>query len=142
MRAFRLLAGSAFAVLLAASPVLAAETVDVQLIGERGGAMSIKLDKPSVPAGQVTFKVANVAQNTPHEMVVVKLDEAGQRLVVDPSTNRVDESKLDSKGEVSDLKAGQAGTLTVDLAPGSYELICNLRGHVMAGMVVPFTVKG
>ncbi|WP_182083963.1 sulfocyanin-like copper-binding protein [Aureimonas sp. ME7] len=135
------IAAAAFA-LLSAYPALAAETVSVELLGERGGAMSIKLDKSSVPAGEVTFQVANVAKNTPHEMVVVKVDKAGQRLEVDRATNRVDESKLDSKGEVSNLKAGQDGTLTVNLAPGSYELICNLKGHVMAGMVVSFTVTG
>ncbi|GGD96537.1 hypothetical protein GCM10011390_14160 [Aureimonas endophytica] len=123
-------------------PALAAETVAVELIGERGGKMDIKLDKSTVPAGEVTFKVANVAKNTPHEMVVVKLDAKGEELKVNPETNKVDESKLKSLGEVSDLKAGQSGTLTVKLQPGDYKLICNYKGHVMAGMVVPFTVKG
>jgi uncharacterized cupredoxin-like copper-binding protein len=129
------------AALLPAS-AFAAETVSVQLLGERGGQMAIKLDKSEVPAGEVTFQVANVAANTPHEMVVIKLDKPGQVPAVDPAKNRVDEKKLMSMGEVSDLKAGQTGKLTVKLAPGSYELICNLKGHVAAGMVAPFTVKG
>lgn len=128
--------------LLSSVPVLAAETVSVQLIGERGGQMSIKLDKSEVPAGEVTFQVANAAANTPHEMVVIKLDKAGQKLEIDPAKNRIDESKLMSMGEVGDLKAGKMDTLTVTLAPGAYELICNLKGHAAAGMIVPFTVKG
>ena len=127
-------------VMTAVSPAMAAQTVAVQLVGERGGKMSIKLDKAEVPAGEVTFKVANVAMNTPHEMVVIKLDSAGQKLKVDPDTNKVDESKLNSLGEVSNLKAGKMGELTVKLEPGNYELICNYKGHVMAGMVVPFKV--
>lgn len=130
----------AMMMMTAAVPALAAETVSVQLVGERGGMMWIELDKSEVPAGQVTFKVANVAKNTPHEMVVIKLDSKGQKLKVDPDTNKVDESALNSAGEVSGLKAGQMGVLTVKLEPGDYELICNYKGHVMAGMVVPFKV--
>ena len=133
---------AAFGVLFSSMPVLAAENVSVQLLGERGGKMSIKLDKSEVPAGEVTFKVANAAASTPHEMVVIKLDKAGQTLEIDPSKNRIDEDKLMSMGEVSDLKAGKMGTLTVKLEPGAYELICNLKGHAAAGMIVPFTVKG
>ena len=138
----RVVYGAVIGALFMAAPVFAAENVSVQLIGERGGQMSIKLDKTEIAAGEVTFKVANVAMKTPHEMVVIKLDKAGQKLVIDPDKNRIDEDKLMSMGEVSDLKAGKMGSLTVKLEPGSYELICNLKGHAAAGMVVPFTVKG
>ena len=136
----RPVAGLAFALALLAAPAFAAETVAVQLVGERGGEMAIELSQDSVPAGEVTFQVANVAKNTPHEMIVAKVDEAGQRFEVDPSTRKIDESKFDDLGEVEDLKAGQSGELTVDLAPGDYQLICNYKGHYMAGMVVSFTV--
>ena len=136
----RPLAGLAFTLALAAAPAFAAETVSVELIGERGGKMDIKLSQDSVPAGEVTFQVANVAQSTPHEMIVVKLDEAGQEFAVDPETNKVDESKLDDLGEVEGLKAGESGDLTLTLEPGNYKLICNYKGHYAAGMVVPFTV--
>lgn len=138
----RFAAGAVLGALLLSTPALAAENVAVQLVGERGGQMAIKLDKSEVPAGEVTFQVVNVAKNTPHEMVVIKLDAGGQEIKVNPSTNKVDEDKLDSMGEVSGLKAGKSGTLTVKLQPGRYELICNLKGHVAAGMVVPFTVTG
>ncbi|WP_192847086.1 plastocyanin/azurin family copper-binding protein [Aureimonas sp. AU4] len=142
MKLHRVVLGAACGALLLSAPAFAAETVSVQLVGERGGQMAIKLDKSEVPAGEVTFQVANVAANTPHEMVVIKLDKPGETLKVDPAKNRVDEKKLMSMGEVSDLKAGQSGKLTVKLAPGAYELICNIKGHVAAGMVAPFTVKG
>lgn len=138
----RLAFASGLLVALLPASAFAAETVSVQLVGERGGQMAIKLDKTEVPAGEVTFEVANVAANTPHEMVVIKLDKPGEMLKVDPAKNRVDEKTLMSMGEVSDLKAGQSGKLTVNLKPGSYELICNIKGHVAAGMVAMFTVKG
>lgn len=138
----RFSAGAALGILLMSAPAFAAENVAVQLVGERGGQMAIKLDKSEVPAGEVTFQVENVAKNTPHEMIVVKLDSAGQEITVDPSTNKADEKQLDSLGEVSGLKAGKSGTLTVTLKPGAYKLICNLKGHIMAGMIAPFTVTG
>jgi uncharacterized cupredoxin-like copper-binding protein len=141
MKFSKLAAAAAVLAVLGPASAFAAETVSVQLVGERGGQMAIKLDKTEVPAGEVTFQVANVAANTPHEMVVIKLDKPGETLKVDPAKNRVDEKKLMSMGEVSDLKAGQSGKLTVNLKPGAYELICNIKGHVAAGMVATFTVK-
>ena len=138
----RILLGAAFAAAasLAAAPTLAAETVMVELVGERGGEMAVNIDKPEVPAGEVTFQVANVANDTPHEMVVVMVDEAGQQFVVDPETNKVDETALDDLGEVEGLKAGETGELTLTLEPGNYQLLCNYKGHYAAGMYVPFTV--
>ncbi|WP_217646906.1 sulfocyanin-like copper-binding protein, partial [Loktanella salsilacus] len=41
---------------------------------------------------------------------------------------------------VSGLKATETGELITTLEPGNYVLICSLKGHVTAGMVVPFTV--
>ncbi len=134
------LAGLALAAALLATPALAAETVAVELVGERGGEMALRLDQDSVPAGEVTFQVTNAAQDTPHEMIVVRLDEAGQELAVDPATEKVDEAAIDDLGEVDGLKAGQSGELTVELEPGPYMLICNLKGHYAAGMEAPFTV--
>lgn len=125
----------------AMSAAWAAETVAVELVGERGGEMAVNLDKSEVPAGEVTFKVVNAARDTPHEMIMVRVDDAGKELVVDPATEKVDESALNDLGEVDGLKAGESGELAVTLEPGSYKLICNLKGHVMAGMVADFTVS-
>ena len=136
----RPLAGLVLAMALLAAPAFAAETVNVELVGERGGQMAIELSQDSVPAGEVTFQVVNIAQNTPHEMIVVMLDEAGQEIQVDPETDKVDEAALNDLGEVEGLKAGESGDLTLTLEPGDYKLICNLKGHYAAGMVVPFTV--
>ncbi|WP_245474327.1 sulfocyanin-like copper-binding protein [Mesorhizobium sp. M2A.F.Ca.ET.042.01.1.1] len=55
--------------------------------------------------------------------------------------NRVDEDKAGDKGEVSELDPGASGTLTVDLKPGKYVLICNVPGHFATGMWTEFTVK-
>jgi uncharacterized cupredoxin-like copper-binding protein len=133
-------AGLTLTAITLAAPAFAAETVNVELVGERGGAMEITLSQDSIVAGEVTFQVANMAMDTPHEMIVVKLDAAGQQFVVDPASEKVDEAAVNALGEVSGLKATETGELILTLEPGNYALICNLKGHVTAGMVVPFTV--
>ena len=39
-----------------------------------------------------------------------------------------------------DLMGGDAETLTADLEPGAYELVCLVPGHYMAGQTLKFTV--
>jgi uncharacterized cupredoxin-like copper-binding protein len=118
-----------------------AETIiNVVEDGEGGGAMSLKLDPANVSAGPVTFQVKNNAVTEEHEMVVVKLKSPDQKIPFVKSKHRVDERKLKSLGEVSDLKPGEAGTLKVDLKPGTYLVLCNIREHYEAGMATKLTV--
>jgi hypothetical protein len=51
----------------------------------------------------------------------------------------VDESTFLAKG--SDLAAGAGETVTAELEPGDYELVCFLAGHYMAGQKLPFKVE-
>lgn len=132
-----LIAGS----LLAAAPAFAASsTVMVMANGESGQPMTLTLDKANVPAGDVTFKVHNGAMVEEHEMVLVKLKSANDQIPVNAAKHRVDESKLKSLGEVSELKPGKDGQLKVKLAAGNYLLLCNIKGHFEAGMKANFTV--
>ena len=123
-----------------AGSALAETVIKVSLTGESGGKMGMDLSAPSVPAGKVRFDVANAASSTGHEMIVVKLSSKDQKMPLDPAKHRIDEKAVTSLGEVSGLKAGQKGVLTVDLKPGDYELVCNHKGHYEAGMYAPFTV--
>jgi hypothetical protein len=41
-----------------------------------------------------------------------------------------------------DLAAGGSETVSADLTPGRYELICHLAGHYQAGQKLPFEVTG
>jgi len=36
---------------------------------------------------------------------------------------------------------GASGTLSADLAPGDYELVCHMPGHYAAGQKLPFKVE-
>ena len=100
---------------------------------------SVKLSRTSVPAGDVSFNVVNMSEEMIHEMLVVPV-RPGAELPYAPDENAVDEEKVDSKGEVSELDPGKTGTLTVNLKPGTYLLFCNVPGHFDAGMWAMFTV--
>jgi uncharacterized cupredoxin-like copper-binding protein len=102
--------------------------------------MGVKLSSDSVPAGTVTFEVTNASKDTPHEMIVMALATPGQPLPYSAKESRVDEDKAGDKGEVSELAPSKSGSLTVDLKPGKYLLICNVANHYMAGMWATFTV--
>ena len=123
-----------------ATSAFAATTVKVTESGEGGGPMTLSIDKSTVKAGEVVFTVHNDAMTENHEMVLVKLKTADQQVSVVQSKHRVDEKQLKSLGEVSDLKPGANGTLKAKLVPGSYLLLCNIKGHYEAGMHAALTV--
>jgi hypothetical protein len=101
-----------------------------------------------VPDGRVTFVAANLGRRT-HELVVLPLATgraAGQRVA--DADGRVDENG--SLGEASascaagpgdGIRPGTVGWVTLDLPPGRYELVCNLRHHYERGMHQAFFVR-
>jgi len=97
----------------------------------------IALEETSTPAGSTTFDIANDGPST-HEFVVFKTDLAEDTLPVDGST--VTEGNLDLVDEVEDIAPGVGTSLTVNLEPGSYVVICNVEGHYAAGMHAALTV--
>jgi uncharacterized cupredoxin-like copper-binding protein len=101
------------------------------------GEMYIKPDVRSVPAGRTKFTVANIG-TVMHEMVVVKTPTPAGQL---PTNAAGEASEKGAVGEVSDLGPGRVDTLTLNLKPGHYALICNLPGHYKAGMYTNFHVQ-
>ncbi len=112
-----------------------------------GGQMMLRAAPSTVPAGHVSFEVANMGWRS-HEMVVLPLppgQSAGRR--VPGADGRVDETG--SLGEASascaggsgeGIESGSLGWVTLTLPPGSYELVCNLKNHYANGMYQAFTV--
>lgn len=146
------------------TPSLATPVVNVSvsnmgraMMGSRGGMfgggmsrgrMALRADRTTVPGGSVSFLVTNNGSIT-HELVILPLSgkqAAGSRAI--GADSRVDEA--DSVGEASSncgegagegIQAGSSGWVTLNLAPGRYELVCNLPGHYAAGMFTELTVS-
>lgn len=112
--------------------------VDIKMAST--GAMGIKLDVTSVPAGKVTLNVTNDSKDIIHEVILSPLADGTTELPYLVDENRVDEEKADHLGEVSELDPGKGGSLTVDLKPGTYILYCNIPGHFVDGMWTELTV--
>ena len=117
-------------------------------VAPMGSLMLLRAVPDTVPAGKVSFVVGNMGWRL-HEMVVLPLapgQAAGQR--VPGSDGKVDETG--SLGEASascaaraggGIKAGTVGWVTLNLAPGQYELVCNIRNHYANGMHQRFVVS-
>jgi uncharacterized cupredoxin-like copper-binding protein len=100
-----------------------------------------------VPAGQVTFVARNMGRRT-HELVVLPLH--GQRAGRLPvgAHHRVSEqgalgeaSRSCGSGAGEGIRPGTAGWVTLRLAPGRYELVCNEPRHYQRGMYSTFVVR-
>ena len=102
--------------------------------------MALRADITEVKSGKIEFQATNISHAFQHEMIVVSVDDPTKPLPLEPSVSKADEKQFTSMGEVSELPAGKSGSLSVELKPGKYLLICNVPGHLMAGMSVPFTV--
>jgi uncharacterized cupredoxin-like copper-binding protein len=93
-------------------------------------------------SGSVTFTVKNEGTVT-HEFIVMRTDLASDKLPAS-AEGKVDEESTELKAidEVEGLTPGTTKSLTVDLAPGHYVLICNLPGHYAGGMRAEINVVG
>ena len=106
-----------------------------------GARMTLAATPTTIPAGVVSLVAQNSGWRT-HELVLLPLaagSVAGQR--VPANDGKVDEAG--SLGEASascaagsgqGITAGAAGWTTLTLAPGRYELVCNLKNHYADGM--------
>ena len=98
----------------------------------------MKLDQTTLPSGKVTFTVTNEGVKK-HEFVVMSTDTPTSKLTV--KGDEVVEDDYAAVDEIGDIPAGTTGTLTVDLKPGHYALICNFKGHYRMGMRADITVQ-
>lgn len=101
----------------------------------------------SAPAGQIYFRVTNDGPDHPHEFVVIRSDLAPDALPVEEG--RVPEDEVELLDEIEPFAVGSTGSLTLDLEPGNYVLICNiaetedgeLESHYELGMRTAFVVE-
>lgn len=97
-----------------------------------------------VEAGAVTFDVENTGQ-FPHDMHIYR---GAYAELPQKDSGAVDDAAVaatDNLGAVAQLDPGQADTVSVELTPGTYTLICNLEGggssHAARGQVVEVVIE-
>jgi len=91
----------------------------------------IVVEPGRIPAGDVEFLVSNQGPDT-HELIMVRSSRSRPPLRRDGLT--VNEEALHVVGAVDGLDPHGVGHVRLHLAPGRYELFCNMAGHFMAGM--------
>lgn len=98
---------------------------------------SLTVEPGTFAAGDVTFGIQNDGPSA-HEFVIFRSDEEPGKLPVD--NGLIPEDQVDLVDEAEDIAPGTNTTLSVNLAAGSYVLVCNLSAHYEAGMYAGFTV--
>jgi uncharacterized cupredoxin-like copper-binding protein len=141
-----------------AAPSLSGAVVNVSLTDSGGpmgegngvlhaGAMGLSADRTVVPHGIVSFRVTN-AGVVSHEMVILPMAVSqvvgtrpfGGDAKIDEEGSLGEASKSGGRGAGDGIKPGASSWLAVTLAPGNYELVCNLAGHYVSGMYGELTV--
>jgi uncharacterized cupredoxin-like copper-binding protein len=135
-----------------APPDLPGRTVNVTLgdmgitqmmggIAPLGVHMMLRAAPAAVAAGKVSLVAANMGWRT-HELVILPLsagESAGQRDSgpdgkVDEAGSLGEASASCGAGAGDGIRAGTVSWTTLTLAPGRYELVCNLPNHYADGM--------
>lgn len=89
----------------------------------------------TVPAGWLALQISNQGPDT-HEVIIVRTATADTRLPLRSDGITVDEDALQARmvGSADVVLPGTKRMLRVHLAPGRYELFCNMAGHYGGGM--------
>lgn len=99
---------------------------------------SITVTPGRIAAGTIRFGIRNLGAME-HQFDLIKTDLAADKLPVDGGTAKAKEAGLVK--QVKGIGVGRVATVTADLAPGHYVIICNVAGHYQLGMRVDFVVE-
>jgi uncharacterized cupredoxin-like copper-binding protein len=116
----------------------------IQMMGSTaplGADMMLRAVPHTMPAGEVSLVAENMGWGT-HELLILPLaagESAGQRApgpdgTVDEAGSLGEASTSCGAGAGDGIRAGALSWTTLTLAPGRYELICNLPNHYADGM--------
>lgn len=113
----------------------AAPTAQADTVTGTVNEFAVKIAPDQVRAGKVTFRVTNSGK-LPHEFVILRTGKPAGKL---GGGTRVSENG--HVGEIGDMAPGATKSVTLDLRPGHYSVICNLPSHYKMGMHADFTVS-
>lgn len=113
----------------------AALPADVQVVVDMKD-YSVTLSVATVKAGSIKFGIRNLG-GMEHQFDLIKTDLALDKLPIDGAKAKED-------GLVKQVKSigqGKVATISADLAPGRYVIICNIAGHYQLGMRAELRVE-
>lgn len=93
-----------------------------------------------VRSGDLLLSVRNRGPDA-HELILVR--DRSSRLPLRRDGSTVSEEKLEPliAGALEPGRPGSRRTLRLHLAPGTYELFCNMSGHYLGGMHTKLVVR-
>lgn len=100
---------------------------------------TVETDATTAKAGEVVFTITNDG-TIGHEFLVVKTDIAAGAIPLDGDHFAEPTDGIEVIDEIGEFTKGTTETLTLNLEPGTYQLVCNLPDHYSAGMHMSFTV--
>ena len=100
---------------------------------------SVKLNATAAKAGDVKFTITNDG-TIGHEFLVVKTDIPAGEIPLDDDHFPEPADGLEVIDEIGEFKVGTTESLTLNLEPGNYQVVCNLPGHYKNGMHLAFKV--
>ncbi|MPZ50568.1 MAG: hypothetical protein GEU75_14940 [Dehalococcoidia bacterium] len=102
--------------------------------------------QPTMKAGKVYFLVENIGPEHPHELVIIRTNLGPLELPF--KDNKVPEDQVDILDEIEEFAPHSSASLTLELTPGRYLLVCNITeedpqigSHYKKGMVAAFTAE-
>jgi uncharacterized cupredoxin-like copper-binding protein len=97
-------------------------------------------DHKTIRAGDATFTFLNKG-TIGHELLVIRTDLPVGKIPVEANGGFNEEgANAVNVGETDDLAVGKTISFKVKMAPGTYQLVCNLAEHYKNGMFLTFTV--
>ena len=99
---------------------------------------TITVTPDHIKAGTIKIGIRNLAAME-HQFDLIKTDLAADKLPIDGATAKAKEDGLIK--QVKGIGGGRVATVSADLQPGHYVIICNIAGHYQLGMRANFTVE-
>lgn len=99
---------------------------------------AITVSPATFKAGSIKFGIRNNGAMV-HDFDLIKTDVAFDKLPLDTGSGKAKDDGLVK--QMINIAANRSTTLTADLAPGNYVIVCNIPGHYQLGMRVAFKVS-
>ncbi len=109
---------------------------DVQVVVDMKD-YSVTLNVATVKAGSIKFGIRNLG-SMEHQFDLIKTDVAIDKLPIDSGARAKEDGLVK---QVKGIGTGKVATISADLAPGRYLIICNVAGHYQLAMRAELRVE-